>query len=289
MSALELPQRARNAVISAAPSTWALSGALAAIALAEALVVYSSNVVGSVASGLVLEGLVAGSVLAARGVGGRNLPPLSAALLVLGFVPLERLASLALPAHELPRSTWSAAVGVVLLVGAWRIAPLAGQPSLRSRLRLPVPADAILVVGAVPVGLLWFALIDHADAQLPHGTPAIAAAVALVAFATLAEELVFRGVLLDALARARITGDRSRMRAESAGANVMASAAYAVACLGWPMPYPIFAFVGALVLGRTALHRRSVTGVALAHLVAWSVAIFVAPALFGASASGFLL
>ena len=111
MSALALPQRARHAVISAAPSTWALCGALLAVAVAEVLVNYSTNIVGSVASGLVLEGLVAGCVLAARGSGGRTLPPLSAALLVLGFVPLERLASLALPAHQLPRTTWSAAVG----------------------------------------------------------------------------------------------------------------------------------------------------------------------------------
>ena len=115
-------------------------------------------------------------------------------------------------------------------------------------------------MGAVPVGFLWFGLIAHADAQLPHGAARIAAAVALVAFATLAEELVFRGVLLDALTRARVTGDRSRLRAESAGANVMASAAYAAACLGWPMPYPILAFVAALVLGThgaaPAFHHR---------------------------------
>jgi membrane protease YdiL (CAAX protease family) len=105
----------------------------------------------------------------------------------------------------------------------------------------------------------------------------------------LAEELVFRGVLLDALTRARVTGARSRVRAESAGANVLASAVYAAASLGWPMPYPILAFLAALVLGRTAMRRRSVTGVAIAHFVAWSVAVFVAPALLGASAAGFLI
>jgi hypothetical protein len=55
------------------------------------------------------------------------------------------------------------------------------------------------------------------------------------------------------------------------------------------MPYPVIAFVAALVLGRIALRRRSVTGVAIAHFVAWSVAVFIAPALLGASTSGFLL
>jgi membrane protease YdiL (CAAX protease family) len=290
MSASELPQRARNAVITASPTTWALSGALAAIAVAEALVAFSTNITGSIASGLVLEGLVVGCVLAARGTpGGRVLPPLSAALLVLALVPLARLASLSLPSHELPRSTWPAAVGVVLLVGAWRIVPLAGQSSLRSRLGRPVREDALLAAGAVPVGVLWFGLIATEDARLPHGPLAIGAAVVLVGFAALAEELVFRGVLLDALTRARVSGARSRTGVESAGANVIASAAYAAACLGWPMPYPVIAFVAALVLGRIALRRRSVTGVAIAHFVAWSVAVFIAPALLGASTSGFLL
>jgi membrane protease YdiL (CAAX protease family) len=290
VSASELPQRARHAVITASPTTWALSSALLAIVVAEALVAFSNNIIGSVASGLVLEGLVVGCVLAARGTpGGRALPPLSAALLALALVPLARLASYSLPAHELPRSTWPAVVGVVLLIGAWRIAPLLGQGSLRSRLGRPVRQDALLAIGAVPVGLLWFGLIGTEDARLPHGAPAIAAAVVLVAFASLAEELVFRGVLLDALTRARVTGARSRMRMESAGANIIASAAYGAACLGWPMPYPLIAFLAALVLGRTALHRRSVSGVAIAHFVAWSVAVFLAPALLGASTSGFLL
>lgn len=290
MSVSELPQRARAAVITASAATWALMLALAAIVGAEAIVAFGNNISGSVASGIVLEGLVVGSVLAARGApGGRTLPPLSAALLVLALVPLARLASYAIPAHQLPRSTWPAAVGVVLLVGAWRLAPLAGQPSLRSRLRRPVLADALLAAGAVPVGVLLFGLIDSEDARLPHGAPAIAAAVVLVAFAALAEELVFRGVLLDALTGARVSGARSRMPIESAGANLIASAAYAAACLGWPMPYPLVAFVAALVLGRTALRRRSVTGVAIAHFVAWSVAVFIAPAVLGASTSGFLL
>jgi membrane protease YdiL (CAAX protease family) len=290
MSASELPRRARSSVITASPTTWILSSALTAIVIAEALVAFSNNIISSVASGLVLEGLVVGCVLTARkGPGGRTLPPLSAALLVLALVPLGRLASFSIPAHELPRVTWPAAVGVVLLVGAWRLAPLAGQESLRSRLRLPVLGDLILAAGAVPVGVLLFGVMSTPDVRLPHGPLAIGAAVVLVAFAALAEELVFRGVLLDALTRARVTGDRSRLRAESAGANIIASAAYGAACLGWPMPYPIIAFVAALVLGRTALHRRSVTGVAIAHFVAWSVAVFVAPALLGASTSGFLL
>jgi membrane protease YdiL (CAAX protease family) len=280
----------RDAVITASPTTWALSTALTAIVIAEALVAFGNNVSGSIASGVVLEGLVAGCVLTARGTpSGRSLPPLSAALLVLCLVPLQRLASLALPAHELPRSTWPAAAGVVLLIAAWRIAPLAGQRSLRSRLRRPVREDAWLAAGAVPIGVFWFGLIGKGDARLPNGALAIAAAVVMVAFAALAEEIVFRGVLLDALTRARVSGARSRLRAESAGANVIASAAYAAACLGWPMPYPIIAFVAALVLGRTALHRRSVTGVAIAHFVAWSVAVFIAPALLGASTAGFLL
>lgn len=291
MSASELQQRARAAVITASPATWALSSALAAIVVAEALVAWGGNISGSIASGLVLEGLVVGCVLTARRAPGlRTLPPLSAALLVLALVPLARLASYSLPAHHgLPRITWPAAVGVVLLIGAWRLAPLAGQESLRSRLRRPVRQDALLAAGAVPVGLLLFGLIATEDARLPRGAPAIAAAIVLVAFAALAEELVFRGVLLDALTRARVDGAGARTPVESVGANVIASAAYAAACLGWPMPYPVIAFVAAFVLGRTALHRRSVTGIAIAHFVAWSVAIFIAPALFGASASGFLL
>jgi membrane protease YdiL (CAAX protease family) len=290
VSASERQQRVRDAVITASPTTWALASALAAIVVAEALVAFGNNVTGSIASGIVLEGLVVACVLTARGApGGRSLPPLSGALLVLCVFPLQRLASLALPAHELPRSTWPAAVGVVLLIAVWRIAPLAGQRSLRTRLRLPVREDAWLAAGAVPVGVLWFGLIGTGDARLPNGGLAIAAAVVMVAFAALAEEIVFRGVLLEALTRARVSGSRSRIRAESAGANVIASAAYAAACLGWPMPFPIIAFLAALVLGRTALHRRSVTGVAIAHFVAWSVAVFIAPALLGASTSGFLL
>ncbi|MDX6495423.1 MAG: hypothetical protein QOE17_1409, partial [Gaiellales bacterium] len=286
----ELPQRGRPAVITASRTTWVLSTALAAIVLSEALGAFGNNISGSIASGLVLEGLLIGCVLAARrSAGGRVLPPLSAALLVLALIPLARLASFSVPSHELPRSTWPGVVGVVLLVGAWRIAPLVGQSSLQSRLRLPVPADALLVAGAVPVGLLLFGSIGTKDARLPHGALAIAAAVAVVAFAALAEEIAYRGVLLDALTRARLSGAPSRLRIETAGANIIASAAYAAACLGWPMPYPLIAFVAALVLGRTAQHRRSVTGVAIAHIVAWSVALFVAPALFGASASGFLL
>jgi membrane protease YdiL (CAAX protease family) len=290
VSASERHQRVRDAVVTATPTTWALSAALTAVVVAEALVAFGNNVTGSIASGVVLEGLVVACVLTARGApGGRSLPPLSGALLVLCVIPLQRLASLALPAHELPRSTWPAVVGAVLLIAVWRIASLAGQHSLRARLQRPVREDALLVAGAVPVGVLWFGVIGTADARLPNGALAIAAAVVMVAFAALAEEIVFRGVLLDALTRASVSGSRSRLQAESPGANVIASAAYAAACLGWPMPYPLIAFLAALVLGRTALHRRSVTGVAIAHFVAWSVAVFIAPALLGASTSGFLL
>ena len=293
MSAPELQQRrARHAIaLSAVRSTWALSLAVGGIVVAEALVAFGNNISGAVASALVLDGLVVGCVVVTRAqsTGGRHLPPLAGALLALCVVPLERLASLALPAHEIPRSAWPAVVGVVVLIGAWRITPLAGLDSLRSRLRPPVRGDALLAVGAIPVGALWFATIHPADARIPHGAPAIAGAAILIGVAVLAEELVFRGVLLDALTRARVTGGRSRVPVESAAANVVASVVYAAASLGWPMPYPILAFLAALVLGRTALRRRSVTGVAIAHFVAWSVAVFLAPALFGASAAGFLI
>jgi membrane protease YdiL (CAAX protease family) len=292
VSAPELQQpRTRPAVaLSAARSTWALSLAVGGIVLAEALVAYGNNISGGIACGLVLEGLVVGCVLVARGPStGRHLPPLAGALLALSLVPLQRLASLALPAHEIPRSAWAATVGVIVLVGAWRITPLLGLDSLRSRLRPPVRGDALLAACAVPVGALWFAMIRPADAALPHGALAIAAAAVLLCVAVLTEELVFRGVLLDALTRSRVTGARSRVPAESASANFVASAVYAAACLGWPMPYPILAFLAALVLGRSALRRRSVTGVAIAHLVAWSVAVLLAPALFGASTAGFLI
>jgi len=291
VSAPELQQQARRTIaLSAVRSTWALSLAVGGIVVAEALVAFGNNISGAIASALVLDGLVVGCVLVARGPSpGRHLPPLAGALLALCVVPLERLASLALPAHEIPRSAWPATVGVVVLIGAWRISPLAGLDSLRSRLRLPVRGDALLVACAIPVGALFFATIRPADARLASGALPISAAAILIVVAALAEELVFRGMLLDALTRARITGTRSRARAESAGANVIASTVYAAACLGWPMPYPILAFVAALVLGRTALHRRSVTGVAIAHIVAWSVAVLIAPALFGASTAGFLI
>jgi membrane protease YdiL (CAAX protease family) len=292
VSAPELRQpRARHAIaLSAVRSTWALSLAVGGIVLAEALVAFGNNISGSIACGLVLDGLVVGCVVVARGPStGRHLPPLAAALLALSLIPMERLASLALPAHEIPRSAWPAVVGVVVLIGAWRITPLAGLDSLRSRLRPPVRGDALLAACAVPVGALWFATIHPADARIPHGALAIAGAAILIGVAVLAEELVFRGVLLDVLTRARVTGGRSRVPVESAAANVVASVVYAAASLGWPMPYPIFAFLAALVLGRTALRRRSVTGVAVAHFVAWSVAVFLAPALFGASTAGFLI
>jgi membrane protease YdiL (CAAX protease family) len=289
VSAWELQQRARTAVITASRTTWALSAGLTGIVASEALVAYGNNVDGSIASALVLEGLVAGCVLAARGTsGGRSLPPLASALLALCFFPLQRIASLSLPGHELPRSTWPAAVGVVLVICAWRIVPLTGQGSLASRLHRPVRGDAYLVAWSIPAGVLLFGLIGVQDARLPSGPAAIVLAVVMVGVAALAEEIVFRGVLLDALTRARLSGVRSRAPMESVGANVIASASYAAACLGWPMPVPVIAFVAALVLGRTALRRRSVTGIAIAHFTAWSVAIFLAPALLGASTAGFL-
>jgi uncharacterized protein len=237
---------------------------IGAIAVAEALLVFVSVLIGVVGHTVLIAGLAAHCLIVGDA-------PRRRILLALALLPLLRILSLAMPVEEAPRLAWYALVGAPVLLGAVLVTRIEGL-SLRD-VGLGVPRrpliQVLVAVSGVPIGALVTVLRtpSFTDPSVSQPILAAAAAVAVAVFAGFTEELVFRGLLLTAL--------REVLGAFAVPATAIGYAALYVGSLS--LEYTVFAAVMGLLYGWIAYRTRSIWGVATAHGVSISTGLFMWP------------
>jgi membrane protease YdiL (CAAX protease family) len=195
------------------------------------------------------------------GLGGTTLLPVLAAL------PVVRLSMIAMPAAGLTPLTRAAAVAVPTLVAVVAITWLRPR---RPRAPRRGPrwwwTQAAVSTVALPLAPLVYVLAPQPPDR--GDLPAVAAAV-LLAFAVIPEELLYRGLLVPALA-----GVLRR------GAVPVAAAAYAATFLAYGSPGAMVAAFGvAYLLGWLRQRTGSAVGVVVARVVLVLLVAFALPVL----------
>jgi membrane protease YdiL (CAAX protease family) len=178
---------------------------------------------------------------------------------VLALVALVRPISLAAVAPSLPPLAWYALAGLPLLVGAMLATRLLEEPVRELHLRIQQPwVDAAVAAAGPSAGLVGYLLLTPA-AFLGQPNPisyAVMVAV-LIVFGGLVEELIFRGLVLNAAVQA--LGD------EVMGVAVTAALSMALYWGSGSIPYMLFMGLVGGALGLALLRGASLWGVALSH------------------------
>jgi membrane protease YdiL (CAAX protease family) len=119
---------------------------------------------------------------------------------VLALLALSRTLSVVLPFRDLEPITWYAVVSIAVLAGAGSAARLFDDPVTSLRLRVTSSKlDLVVVLVGVPVGLVGHVLLrPGAIVEGGGAVGVLAEAVVLLGLAALAEELLFRGLMLAA-------------------------------------------------------------------------------------------
>jgi hypothetical protein len=170
-----------------------LAACTTAIVAAEGL----GLVRGAPAAGIV-DALVAAVAI---GYAALALDPATRRLLaILALLALSRTLSVVLPFRDLPPITWYAGVSIAVLAGGVSATRLFDDPITSIRLRIVSwQLDVLVVAAGVPVGLAGHVLLRPAPIIEGGGVAAILAeTIVLAGLAALAEELLFRGLMLAA-------------------------------------------------------------------------------------------
>ena len=184
------PGRARVALI------LALGGAVVA---AEVAVAYDA-VLGAICQGIVLV-TVLNVATTRRSAPVGAVSAADAALLAIALVPLLRILSLTLPLGEVRPSVWPVVVGVPLLVAVvLALRTLGWRPARVGLHRGRWSHEVGIALTGVPLSLIAFGLeTDADDVDTTSWLGAAVAVAALLIGAAVIEELIFRGVLQQAL------------------------------------------------------------------------------------------
>jgi len=197
-------------------------------------------------------------------------PKLASFLGALVLAPLLRVVSLATPREPFSTIQWLAILGVAVLLSAAAVMHAQG---LRPRDVFLGVGDRRFVSLNVSLAVLGV-LLGYVEFQILHPTPWITApgseplipAVIVVFVATgLAEELVFRGILLRT--GIRLLGPRAGL--------LYVTLVFAVLHIGlWSPVGLLFVFLSGLLFGMVVLATKGLWGAALAHAVA-NVAVYL--------------
>ncbi len=175
---------------------------IAAIAGAEAAVVFLGTVPGMIGHGVLLILLFSHYILlnpASSRVDSHSTGAvqLGQALPVLSLFPLLRILSLALPITSIPEIYWNALVGVPLLIAIALAARLLGWSASDAGLSLRAwPWQLLIALTGIPLSLA-----AHVAMGSSQFTPALTSrdaligAIILVIFGGFIEEILFRGLL----------------------------------------------------------------------------------------------
>lgn len=241
-------------------------GYVLGLALAEAFFAFGNPLMGLLADGVLLLALVARRATASPAAGAAD------ALLALALVPILRLVSATIVMPEFSIALRYALVGGPLLLGA----VVAARTRLEPRISLAPRSRALeLAVAAtgVPLGYVGYLLAGRPTPLVDDSRPAEVAVAALVLFLLVGcvEELIFRGLIQDALGSLY------------ASAGVLASCALGGAMyLGVrPGAYALFAVVVGLGYALLTERTRSVAGVAVSHGLLVTGALLVWPLVLG--------
>ena len=241
---------------------------IGAVLAAEAFMAFGATGVAFVLHAVLVSTLLTHATLlrsspdastAARGDadGAERRPRASAdAFAVLSLIPLARILGMALPVEDVGEVYRPAVAGAPLLLAVVLAARFTNPSTVVTLVGRPSWSDAAIAACGVPLGLAAF-LIARPDALVSAADwRAVAVAVPiLVLFTAFLEEVIFRGLLQNALTT--LFGRPGVL---------WASLVYAGVYLG-ARPPAYFAFVAVLGLAFALLveRRRSLFGVALAH------------------------
>ena len=256
-----------------APPGWALAVAIAAIAAAEACVVYVSVDIGIVLHAVIVLVLLNAYVI---GTGSREeAPPLATAgwdvLICLALVPLLRVLSATMAVRDVAELHQYVLIGTPMLLAVVMAARSVGVRRFQGWFQRSGTQVGIALSG-IPLGILAY-LIARPE-PLPDarawGTVVLGPLILLI-FSALGEELVFRGLiqhtLVDLVGRPGIG---------------LGGVVYAIACLGVrPLGYWIFIVAVGLAFGVLVERTHSLVGVIFAHGLLIIGAILVWPVVFG--------
>jgi membrane protease YdiL (CAAX protease family) len=175
---------------------------IAAIAGAEAAVVFLGTVPGMIGHGVVLILLFSHYILlnpasSRDDSGSTGAVHLGQALPVLSLFPLLRILSLALPITFIPEIYWNALVGVPLLIAIVLTARLLGWSPSDAGLSLRSwPWQLLIALTGIPLSVAaYFAMGSTPLTPTLTSRDALIGAVILVIFGGFIEEILFRGLL----------------------------------------------------------------------------------------------
>jgi membrane protease YdiL (CAAX protease family) len=196
---------------------------------------------------------------------------------ILALVALLRVLSVTAAIPQLPVATWYVTVGGALLVAEATTLRFVGDARRRLNLVVRRPAfDAMVTVMGVPAGLIGFFILRPPALLAGAGPlPILGGIVALVVFAALPEELLFRG-LLQGIAIEAFGSARSGL----AYAAVMSGVMYIGS---GSLPYTVAVGAYGVLVGAAIVRGASVWGAAASHGLALVGMAFFWPALLGPS------
>jgi membrane protease YdiL (CAAX protease family) len=246
---------------------------IAAIAGAEASIAFASVSLGVVIDAVVVLAALNRYLLAERAAGASETGRLRShdVLLALPLVPIARISDLTMTVKGVPLLVEYALVGLPVLVATAWVAKLVGPRRVLCRISAWSWQQAGIGLCGVPLGLLAFLIFRPHPLGHPSVAQIIWGSLIVVVFVGFLEEVIFRGLLQDALT-------------DLYGRSGIAwgSLLFAVAYLGvHPATFVLFAAALGLAFGWVVERTASLVGVILAHSLLAIGLILVWPRVLG--------
>ncbi|HLV33831.1 MAG TPA: CPBP family intramembrane glutamic endopeptidase [Spirillospora sp.] len=193
------------------------------------------------------------------------------ALAGISLLALQRVFSLTLPTDRMPEFVWYSVVGLPVLASVLiaNHAYLDGWLPRRLPGKLSWMGNLALGLIGIPFALGFFALYRPPPSELSTGLATTLNGLAIILFAGILQELLFRGLVQTALTP--LFGKISIL---------LASIAFAASTLGvYSMPFSLAAFAMSLIFGYVYYRYRALAGLMLAHGLFAFLYLLVLPAL----------
>ena len=264
--AARAPVRAQWPLGRFASTAFVVSLYCVAVASAEVVGAYGDARLGSLLHGITLLFLLNHAALLRRGAGWTH-GSLGPALIALSLVPILRLMSFVMPVSGLPRIYDYALTGAALALAVGLGVRAADATHAVARLLTSVRwTQALVAASGVPLGLAAYLAVEPEPVVADVRSLAAVAAVVVLGFGGALEEIVFRGVVQQALSA--VLGRVG---------IVVAALLYGATYLGIdPKVYAVFALASGLAFGVVVERTKSLVGVTFARalmtigsLLAW--------------------